>query len=235
VTRVLPAVESDVPAMSRIMGAAFAADRHTMIKDLGRTHGTVADDMKPALTSWITGSARAAVLKAVDEHSGEILGWICWSRNYDIADDARPSQLAEPRRPIPAAPSAGNDEPDAMARLERLTNDDLARWQREVMPAGSRCRFVVAVAVSPAAQSRGVGAALISWGTSRADADNVFCWVHSSDIGRHVFSRAGFVELGHLTVDLDEFAPRPPVPVEQLDRWGTYTFRHMRRPAVGER
>lgn len=233
-TLVLPAVESDVAAMSRIMGDAFAADRHTMIKDLGRADGSVADDMEPALTSWITGSPRATVLKAVDDLSGEMLGWVCWSRNYDVADDARPSQLAAPR-PIPTAPPARKDESNAAARLERLTNDDLVRWQRDVMPAGSRCRFVVAVAVSPVAQSRGVGSALISWGTSRADADNVFCWVHSSEIGRQVFSRAGFVEVGHLTVDLDEFAPRPAVPAEQPDRWGTYTFHHMRRPAVGER
>jgi hypothetical protein len=94
-------------------------------------------------------------------------------------------------------------------RLESITNQDMVRWQKILMPDGTKCMIIVAIAVSPTYQSHGVGSALIRWGTAKADVDGVFCWVHASEAGHKVFAKEGFTEVGRLEVDLDEFAPGP--------------------------
>ncbi|KAI0015887.1 acyl-CoA N-acyltransferase [Xylariomycetidae sp. FL0641] len=116
------------------------------------------------------------------------------------------------------------------AALERRTDAHLAAFRARVMPApDTRCLYVGALAVAPAAQGRGLGARLLRWGTERADADAggaTFCWAHASPRGWRLFARAGFAEADALTLDLDEYAG-----AEAKRRWGRYTFRYgVRRP-----
>ena len=228
------AAASDADEMSHVMDKAFQNDRHTMVKDLLRTGASTAEGMRDALLSWTNDSSRATVIKAVEPLSDRILGWICWSHSDASAETSSDFHDDLEGEHGPDSLIQSYDESPSLAsleELERITNEDMAAWQAEVMPAGIQCWFIVAIAVLPEAQSQGIGSALISWGTSRADADGVFCWVHSSDEGHHAFQRAGFEELGSLTVNLDAYAPNPQQATGGPIVWGPYTFHRMRRPA----
>lgn len=209
------ATAADIPALTAIFDAAFRTDRHTRVKELGRGAGTQAAAMGDAIAAWLDDPVRCAVLKAVDDTTGEIVGWTCWSRR-GYQDQPPPAA-----RPSPAP--AGTSPLDV---LESVTAQDMDRWQRILMPPGTRCRILNAIAVSPATQGQGAGSALIRWGTTRADEDGVFCWVHASEAGFPVFAKHGFTELGRLEVDLDEYAPAPP---GDDHTWGRYTFRYLKR------
>lgn len=69
---------------------------------------------------------------------------------------------------------------DPVARLVALTDADLKDWMDTVMPPGASCLYVVTLYVAPAFQRRGVGSALLKWGTDLAEAGDTFMWVHSS-------------------------------------------------------
>ncbi|WP_345373444.1 GNAT family N-acetyltransferase [Frondihabitans cladoniiphilus] len=193
--------------------------------------GDLARSMAAPLSDWIAQGPRTHVLKAVDPHTDELLGWVCWRRSDETKMPPRPAATGGDGAPqvVPAL-SQGTDAPHSTVdELEHLTDSDRERWQREIMPPGTACWYIVAIAVAPRAQSRGIGAALISWGTTRADAEGLFCWVHGSEAGRRAFEKAGFTEDDHLTVDLDTYAAAPPGSETGLQRWGEYTFTYMRR------
>lgn len=223
---------SDVPALVAVFEAAFRTDRHTRVKALDGGPQVLSGGMSAALLSWLEASTRCSVLTAVDDATGEILGWACWSHHgYGDAVAPTPAQQIDDE-PAADEPVAGTPQLASLEALEALTDRDRERWQEILMPEGTRCRTLVAIAVSPEHQSRGVGSALIRWGTRRADLDGVFCWVHASEAGSVVFEKQGFAEVGRLEVDLDEYAPEPPGNDDASGRWGTYTFRYMKRLPV---
>lgn len=97
--------------------------------------------------------------------------------------------------------------------------------------------YIYGISVHPAHQGKGIGRALIRYGTRKADEAQVKAWVHASDNPASVaaFQKEGFVEQewATLKVELDEYASRPVEP-ENVSavangRWGSYTWRHMLR------
>jgi len=235
----------DVPAVAQLCGDAFETDRQTEMKALGKEPF----DMKKYTLESLPGllkNPRIVVLKVVDDESGDVMGYCTWGFRGFPPDDmpvleGRTQPPANP--PAPAASgdnnnkeSAQKDEPkpepepetDPIKRLEALTNADMNAWMDEVMPEGTRCIFVVGLSVSPKYQGRGVGSALLSWGTNFCDEKGVFAWVHSSEPAWKMYEKSGFRVIRSLDVDLDEYAPMPP-PNEGPDaKWGHYVFRYMK-------
>ena len=76
----------------------------------------------------------------------------------------------------------------------------------------------------------GVGQAMIKWGTDQADETRVYSWVSSSQGGATAFAKAGFEEIGHLTVNLNDYSDGVRNPETEDGKWGEYTFRTMKRP-----
>ena len=114
-------------------------------------------------------------------------------------------------------------------RIEAITNKDMARWKRILMPlASTKCMILVAIAVAPAYQSRGIGSALIDWGIAEADTAGVFIWVHASEAGHKLFEKHGFEVIGILDLNLDDFA-NDMVHNGGRSQWGHYKFRYMKR------
>lgn len=244
---IFPCDAKDVPMLARIAGRAFETDRHTQMKALGKTPYDHEGGMQEALTSWVEPSDRRLLVNAKDDTTGEILGWVCWGlRGYDTSSSAAaPAPVEEAQKTSEEGSqqpqkegSHGVEEPsqepvhddDPIARLEALTDTDMQRWMGKLMPSGTKCMFIISIAVVPSAQSRGVGSALIKYGTERADADGVFCWVHSSEAGSGAFEKQDFREVGRLTVDLDEYAPCSPLESDSRGgKWGEYVFRYMKR------
>ncbi|KAK9320028.1 hypothetical protein V1517DRAFT_330617 [Lipomyces orientalis] len=240
---IYPATQADVPILAKISDDAFRADRHTRVKALNQTD-YLESMMCGVLTSWVQQPNRYSVIKATDDYTNEIIGWVCWATRRG---DGQPPHTApqpdgdngkteqSPQDSIKGS-SAESEvavkerSEDPLQVLESITNADMARWQKIFMPTPTtKCMYIVAITVSPAHQSHGVGSALIQWGTKKADADGLFCWVHASEAGHTSFAKKGFEEVGKLTVDLDEYAPRPRNDGDGDPKWGLYTFRYMKR------
>lgn len=195
-----------------------------------------------------------AVLEEEGRSEGEIVGWVAWGfRGFEST--TTPTEAGA--EPPTAQPDDGDEEQaqtqsradedaadnpltSSIAKLEKLTDDDMDHTiSTLLMPPGTQCLYILSICVSPLHQSRGVGSALISYGTRRADAAGVSAWVHSSEAGAGAFEKLGFREVRRLEVDLDEYCDGVGVP-EGMERrgegmgWGRYVFRYLvRRPGGG--
>ena len=236
-----PAIPNDIPNLAHIAGEAFLSDRHTQMKALGADPYNHEQTMTEALSTWIQRPPdRCHLIKAVDDTTQEILGWVCWGfRGFQAQPPAPEASSSDPKgakadKGSEPAPTASVDEPppleetDLIKRLEALTDADMQHWMSQLMPPGTKCMFIISIVVAPAYQGRGVGSALIRYGTKRADDDGVYCWVHASEAGYHPFAKQGFKVVGQLRIDLDEYAPVPP---PEGGKWGEYIFRYMKRVA----
>lgn len=237
-----PVVRSDLPAMAEVCGLAFANDRHTMLKAAHPTRPyDHAAGMRGTFEYWIScPSGSLELTKAVDDTTGEVLGFVCWGMNLDKAPWSGQGEKGVgscTKRPdvTPTGETFPNQDPtlDPLERLEEMTSAHLAAFQERFRD--TRCMYVITIAVHPEHQGRGVGPALIKRGTSRADAEGALCWVQSSEAGGlHACQKCGFEEDDRLEVDLDRWAQKLNIkPPAGDDKWGTYAFRYLvRRPKI---
>ncbi|KAJ5808037.1 hypothetical protein N7474_009306 [Penicillium riverlandense] len=245
---------SDVPTLAKIFSDSFLDDRHTQMKSQGKDPYDLEQSMAADLPRQIA-SPTSILLKAVDESTGEIVGWISWGfRGFShteiagldpdvaglISNEPGSQKPAEKEKRIEASQERQPKfEPDLVdespiKQLERITDADLRRWMDKVMPDGTRCMFVISLCVSPKWQGKGVGASLLHWGTQTADAVGAFIWVHSSEGAWRMYQKHGFEILETLDVDLDRYAPSPLLNNRGgIEKWGHYVFRYMKRLPQG--
>lgn len=247
-----PVVPADFPAMADMCGLAFENDRHTMLKAAHPTKPyNHAAGMTGAFEYWLSRPAGSLELtKAVDDATGEILGFVCWGMSLDKDDtnkeqsnpgDAPPAE--ESRKAVDASvenPDVTTPEDtvppqdptlDPLEQLEEMTSSHLAEFQRRFK--NTRCMYVITLTVHPRHQGRGVGPALIKQGINRADTEGALCWVHSSEAGVYTYKKCGFKEDDTLEVDLDDWARKLDIkPPAGDDKWGTYTFQYLIRQPI---
>lgn len=234
----------DAEAIGQISADAFLEDRQTQMKALGQNPYDMRAEALRSLPDLLR-NPRAFSVKAVDETTGEIMGFCHWGfRGFASEDlpklDGKPAPLPDKATPTnnnsqnkeESANEEQKTEPepqnDPIKKLEALTSADMNSWMEEVMPEGTKCMYVVGLSTAPKYQGRGVGKELLRWGTRICDARSVFAWVHSSDPGWKMYQKCGFRTIRKLDVDLDEYAPMPP-PNEGKDaKWGHYVFHAMK-------
>lgn len=249
-----PVVPADVAVLSEVSGLAFENDRNTMLKAAHPTkpynHG---GGMLEAFEYWFSlPQGKVELTKAVDDETGEILGFVCWAmrlnkpgsipvrekgtQDVSAAGEDGSLKLAKDNVKLPdriiSQDHVKQNSPniDPLAQLNELSSSHLAEYQRRVMPEGTRCMYMVSINVHPKHQGRGVGSALIRQGTNRADVEGVFCWVHSSEAGAAMLRKCGFKIDETLELDLDKWASMMDIePPDGDDKWGKYTFRYMVR------
>lgn len=207
------ATDADMPAMLDVFMRAFADDPHTQLQIAWRSADVVREGMRWALAGWL--AAPDSTLLVVEEAgTGAVVGWACWAEvSPAIVQDQAPSAAG----PVAASP---------IEALERLTGDEIRRCQQDVLARFGAVDVLVSIVVDPAHQGRGVGSALIGWGTAQADRWDRACWVHASEVGSLAFARHGFVPDRDLAIDLAPYAP----PGNRR-AWGTVRFVSMIRPA----
>ncbi|KAL3426334.1 acetyltransferase [Phlyctema vagabunda] len=236
------ATYEDVPVLARIGHEAFDVDRHTEMKAQGKVPYNMEAVNNTNLPRYLD-SERCVVLKAIEESSGTIMGWLALGfRGFEKHE--MPVLENAPQKEDSLGDKSGKDQKEAessvdekeeeekddrdesIKRLEAMTDADMKSWMEKLMPPGTRCMYVVGLSVAPAFQKRGVGSALLKWGTDLADTENVFIWVHSSEPAWSAYAKSGFEVIGTLDVDLDEWAVRPPS--DGSGKWGHYIFRYMK-------
>jgi GNAT superfamily N-acetyltransferase len=238
-----PATYNDIDGMARVSDHAFEVDRHTQMKELGKVPYSQYEVMCQCLPMWLS-SERCVVLKALDNSTGDIVGWVGWGfRGFEKSDVPRvdPGKPKEVEKSTSSPENVKKEESekteensktgekDIIARLEAMTDADMARWMENQMPPGTKCMYLVSLSVSPDFQSRGVGSALLKWGTDIADKAGVFMWVHSSEMAWKTYEKHGFEVVETLDINLDDWAPAPPPNEGKGAVWGHYVFRYMKR------
>ncbi|KAK7942557.1 uncharacterized protein PG986_011670 [Apiospora aurea] len=229
------AMPADISQLAAISARAFARDANTQMKAQGQKPGAFDEGMAVGLRMWIDlPPTRCVVLKAVDRRDARVAGWVCWGvRGVEVtlptANEAHAVNLeasAAHEEPDTKRSGPGHEGAEATSRqdkddeqagpseeaasrieqFEKMTSDHLSAFQQKIMPEGTRCLYIISIAVDPAAQGRGVGGRLVQWGTGQADRHGVFCWVHASEAGSRLFEGQGFQEVEGLRVDLGEWA-----------------------------
>lgn len=194
----------------------------------------------------VINSAKVAITKAVDPSTNEILGSCSWGfRGLDESEIPIPEGAApkndtlgdafwkDKRSEEDVAKSREKQEDEeveqseGIQRLNAITGKDMTDWMTKLMPDGTRCMFVNGFGVDVKHQRKGVGKALLKWGTDFADEKGIFIWVHSSQGAVPAYRSAGFEEFSRLNLDLDEFAPAPPAGENDIygnGKWGSYSL-----------
>lgn len=231
------------PILGKISSDSFLNDRHTQMKGLGKDPY----DLEKSMTAYLSQQAvspRTVLLKAVDNETDNIAGWVLWSFRGFAVDktaeirDAVPHAATQFTSTTPTQTTGKTalkdqsekvdiDENDPIKQLEKMTDADMKSWMTKLMPDGTKCMYVSSLCVAPKWQSKGVGSALLQWGTKTADAAGVFIWVHSSADAWEMYAKYGFNVIGTLDVDLDQYAPAPAS--DNDGKWGHYVFRYMKR------
>ncbi|GAM83796.1 hypothetical protein ANO11243_017860 [Dothideomycetidae sp. 11243] len=235
--------EADIPDCARIAGLAFENDRHTQLKARSPTDPYNHEEgMRGGLRYWLGKPAGEHLTTlATDESTGETVGWVVWGlkgldKPATKSGETTTESTSEAAETATAIASEANNDNHKTARqkLEAYTSADMQTWMARLMPPGTRCMYICSIAVHPAWQHKGVGSALLKPGLARADEEGVFCWVHSSAAGADTFAKHGFVEVGKLDLDLDEWnLERVDPPEGEGEKWGLYTFKYMKREADG--
>ncbi|KAF2119215.1 hypothetical protein BDV96DRAFT_567206 [Lophiotrema nucula] len=230
-----PVTYADIPALVKISADSFVRDVHTQVKGQGRKPFDMAVSANSDLLRNLA-NERCAYMKAIDEGTGEILGYCGWgfrlAEGYDLlpsADLGLPPVASNDEKAEKDNEDQGEAEEDSITRLCALEDADMRRWMDHFMPdQNTRCMYILSLAIATKAHGQGVGSALAEWGTDVADRLRLFTWVHSSEDAWKFYSKHGFEIVGELDIDLDEWALQPPSE-EDGAKWGHYTLRYMKR------
>ncbi|KAJ6461327.1 hypothetical protein C8R45DRAFT_531867 [Mycena sanguinolenta] len=225
---IVPGVKEDVPRFSEISTAAFTNDSNTLIK--AQADGLPMGTVEMSNDWWIPLfdlPEKCTIIKAVDDETGKILGMCGWGKwNFDgskppLAEGEEDPRTEEYRpKPLPA-------EHKPIDVLKKISGDNMNEWQIKLNPYGGKNMYIFGISVDPVEQGKGVGKALLKFGTDMCDEHQCYAWVHSSMAGYPVFLKAGFKEIGKLELNLDNYAKGVKWMKDGKEQdWGTYTFRY---------
>ncbi|KAK5135486.1 hypothetical protein LTR08_005275 [Meristemomyces frigidus] len=182
--QVLPAEDTDMDRIFEIASLAFAKNEplwdvmwpnHWL--DTGRQKG--AERMREIRNT----NPRTTYLKGVDEESGAIMGMAKWN----IFDDHLPD--------LDTAQPVGDhwETEDESAYAAIMTQLFLAERNVAIKQSGGHLVSLDVLTIDPAYQRRGVGDALVKWGTKVADDMGVEAVVEGSVFGKGLYEKNGFV------------------------------------------
>ncbi|KAF9122226.1 hypothetical protein BG015_005622 [Linnemannia schmuckeri] len=245
--KIVRATLEDVDAIADISGDCFLTDSHTLLKAVWKGKDFHREGSRDYVRSLFS-NPRIDLLVARKGVDGEdkVIGSIIWAKcGYPVPGATQEEEAARiikrdslPKTsslvrlaPPPAPVQAPEGQPLTIKELEETTNQTMNHYVQLLMPEGCQCRFVCGMSVAPAYQGQGIGSALLKWGTDLADKDQVYSWVSSSMGGWPAYANAGFVEVGRLELNLDDYAQG--IKWDQGDGsekdWGTYYWPYMRR------
>ncbi|KAI1346331.1 acyl-CoA N-acyltransferase [Xylaria sp. FL0043] len=241
-----PLEVADILTCAKITAAAFAADPHTVVKQLGREPFDMFTITCSNLEDYLK-LQHVVCVKAVDEH-GTIVGHASWTfkeaeQKASLSRGTRDERSAteDPQAEDPVNTKERVVAEDPIERLHALEDADMQYWLQNIIPKDKARMIVLGLIVAPDQQGRGIGSALLRHGNALADERSVPIWVHSSHQAHDLYRKGGFETQRELRIDLDEYAPRPPRDDEPTmgenhdGKWGKYVIRYMERKPSGSR
>jgi GNAT superfamily N-acetyltransferase len=217
--------EEDIPIMAAIGHESFKDDTHTNLKIFHIPQKAGVDES--GLRGQLKNPASCHVIKAVHNETNEIMGHICWAHRGYIPRVHRPE--ATSGRFSELSPDGEGAKKTKVQVMEDMEDKHFTDFMTDIMPEGTKCWFVGGLNVAPKFQRMGIATALLNWGTSRAEKDGVFAWVHSSDSAWQAYAACGFEIVRVLRTDLDAYAEGTAVNAGPGEggKWGIYTVRYM--------
>ena len=207
------AEQSDIDSLINVHKAAFANDNATrlMFKD----ENDYTAQLRSMLDSQISAS-QCSFIKAVKTNTHEIVGWL-GARIVGYGTSDRGESTSDGGR-------------NGIATTEHISlrasiKESFAQMRMEWLP-GKKYIHVETLVTHPAQQGQGIGPALLAVVIKKANEEGILCWVESTPAARNVYIRAGFRDVGHLNIDLGEYAPGGK---HGRRGWGDYEFWYMLR------
>ncbi|KAK6442698.1 hypothetical protein LTR95_001057 [Oleoguttula sp. CCFEE 5521] len=206
---ILPAVEADIPAISRLQVAAFASHpRMPMQWPCGYTAdfyaykemGDREDFQDSANHYW----------KAIDSETGEMVACADWSFHLESEVEAG-ERLTVESGPPESWPEGGNWDLKRFYRLNtrRMIGDYIGK-QPYIM--------LNVLTVLPEHQGRGAGRQLIQWGVKEADKLHVCMCLESTPAGLALYKSMGFVVREVVAANMHDFGWKEPYDEEAAHR-----------------
>jgi len=162
-------------------------------------------------------------IKAVDKETGHVAAWASWNVPTDAEIRERDKKAAA--RSLTAAKALTEGEFDFPPGLPMFVQDDTDRWL-ERWTKGQRHILCKALFTEPTFQRRGMGNALVAYGSQLADKAGLPIFLQASPFGFPIYTKHGFETVQHLDVDLRVWAP----DAQGNDKgYGNYQFRYMQR------
>ncbi|KAJ5605563.1 hypothetical protein N7510_008344 [Penicillium lagena] len=190
-----PVSVDDFPTLARIHDEAFANDAlmHLMY-GLPERNPNLEQDLR----DWFLGSTTARFVKAVDDSTGNVLGWACWSLYLDgdthAADEAAAAERHKTAPDVAISPALFFDFHRAVAARRR-------KWV-----TGKPASILQILVVDPKFQGCGAGSALVRAGLEEADRHHVPAWLEASSAGLALYQKCGFRDVGEpIDFDLSEY------------------------------
>lgn len=230
VSAVLP---SDIPSLSSIQWAALL--NNPLVNTL------YPEGLTPALTAFTRDSYLRALsfpsvrlIKAVDEGSGEIVGFAKWIIYPEEDHLLREGWWKGKEKD--GGWRHGKQKDGATSRPEGVDeralgawNDVIARTRKKIMQSmGHKCSLkggcslecyfgsiapalwvLDIIHTHPLHQACGVGTLLLKWGTDRADRLHMQCYVESSPAGHALFRGHDLEDITEMEIDLNTYRTQP--------------------------
>lgn len=155
-------------------------------------------------------SAKAKATGQADETKGRLIGFSVWKI---YPQDRTPQQLAAESRLAAAEGYPPTVARDVMDALYAAINDAKARL------LGPRKHVLLhMLGTDPNHHRRGVGALQLAWGLGEADRLAAPAYLEASVMGRPLYARWGFEEMGSLGFDARAFGSESDVPITLMLR-----------------
>jgi GNAT superfamily N-acetyltransferase len=211
--QVLPAEDADMHRIFSI--AALAFDRNEPFWDLMYPNHWTEEGKRAGGERMLKTKhedPNTIFLKAVGPETGEIMGMAKWNVYDNVMPDM--SEITD----------AGDhwESKDDREYATAMVNAFLKDRNEAVKAGQGNLVSLDILAIDPAYQRRGVGSALVKWGTDKADEMGVDAVVESSVFGKGLYQKNGFVFIKDVEI------PRP----EKWREFAPSRYAWLIRPAV---
>ncbi|GES62065.1 GNAT family acetyltransferase [Aspergillus terreus] len=163
----------------------------------------------------------ARMTKAIDDATGEIVGWSWWSVHTDAATHMAAAKAAEERvNRVPKnsiSPALWRDmriavnamrkqwiteKPAAGKDVSAMTYIRFTPWNRDA----HSCLVLQVLVTRPSYQRRGVGKALVMAGVEEANRLGLSAWLEATPAGHGLYQKCGFRDVGQpVEMDLRQY------------------------------
>jgi len=219
--------ESEFPAVIQAEWEAFETPYCHLLPLFFPTHGMKPDARTEAMkagcerqTHWFKGDPTSRWVKVIDTETGRVAGGALWhvftENPYAKPDDEEISWWAK-----------GEDREMATLLFSQFLTPRMTYMAKPHV-------FLDILFTHPDYRRRGVGRLLMDYGVQKADELNLEAYIDSTDIGKLLYEKYGFIAAEG--IPFDPSRPDPSERWQQLEKiLLPFTFYPMWRPAAGRK